>query len=171
MNQPIYVAEVNILKLHFSQFVEKTPCIHLIFHLHNRRNAEIITKWAIIKHLKWKHRPKWARFKSTSSSSSKSLNMLSMSMKEFWIILQKKKKWSQWLTRITRIKQKRPSVESNVLQFRSKYKLTTGDFKPSLPVLTCSRFQTSWGGCTVGWCRCQREQNLQPRISGWDNSN
>lgn len=36
-------------------------------------------------------------------------------------------------------------------------------FKLFLPVLTCNRFQTSWGGCTAGWCRCQREQNLQPR--------
>lgn len=49
VNQPICVAEVNILKLHFSLFVEKTPCIYFIFHLQERTHTEYINKvWIMI---------------------------------------------------------------------------------------------------------------------------
>lgn len=40
VNQPICVAEVNILKFKFSQFVEKIPCVYVIFHLHKRTNKQ-----------------------------------------------------------------------------------------------------------------------------------
>lgn len=36
MNWPICVAEEHILKLHFSQFVEKIPCIYFILYLQAR---------------------------------------------------------------------------------------------------------------------------------------
>lgn len=42
VNRPICVAEVNILKLQFSKFVEKTPCIYFIFYLRKRTNTENI---------------------------------------------------------------------------------------------------------------------------------
>lgn len=44
VNRPVCVAEVNILKLHFSQFVDKTPCIYFIFYLRKRTNTENIKK-------------------------------------------------------------------------------------------------------------------------------
>lgn len=34
INQPVYVAEVNVFKLHFPQFKEKASCIYFILHLH-----------------------------------------------------------------------------------------------------------------------------------------
>lgn len=40
VNWPICVAEVNILKLHRSQFVKKIPRIYCIFDLHRRTRAE-----------------------------------------------------------------------------------------------------------------------------------
>lgn len=39
VNGPICVAEENILKLHFSQFVEEVACINFIFHLQRNKDA------------------------------------------------------------------------------------------------------------------------------------
>lgn len=129
MNQPICVAEVNVLKLHFSQFVEKTPCIHLILHLRNRTSTENMTKWVIIQRLKWKHRPNMGQFQK----------YLFLFLKEFEHAFHVNERILDHSAEIiiitTRINQKQPSVESKVLQFMH--------FKQFLPVLTCSRFQTS----------------------------
>lgn len=132
---PICVAEVNVLKLHFSQLVEKVSCIYNIFYL-RRRTKTNSSKKSIETGVKPDHQD---------------LKYLFLFFKEFEHTLH---------------------VNERVLDHSGEKKITVYytlkwiqvHLKLNLPLLTCSMCRTSLEACRVGWCRYQREQNLQPGI-------
>lgn len=86
---PLCVAEKDVFKLNFSLSVVQTSCVDFILHLQN----DIIHYWNTFTIYIYKE-----NCPLTSSSSVKSLNMLSISMKEFWIILSEERNttWSRF---------------------------------------------------------------------------
>lgn len=78
VDRPVCVAEVNAVELHFPQFEQQIPGVHLVVHL--QVNRSVSTEQ--LRPPRWP----WRRIR-TSWSSSKSLNILSMSINDVWIIL------------------------------------------------------------------------------------